>query len=696
MRHRAIATIPLATAALLVATVLIATPAHAAWALDPSFGNQGAATTSFSGGIDIAYDVAVYPENGPNAGKIVAVGQAPDKGSGSRGGSDFAVSRYNADGTLDSTFGTGGLVTNDFGEFTFSDLATAVAVYPANSPDAGKIVVGGNYNPPDDNIPRFGVMRFDSSGAPDKTFGKVVVTFADGVGQFARLSDLAIQPDGKIVLGGTSKAQGGADDSDFAVARLLPTGKLDTSFDTDGKVRTDADASSDSPKSQEDVSTDLLLQPDGKIVLGGYANDGHEGPIEMALVRYNPDGSLDASFGSKGIASNELAPECPPGPNGIPTPNIFGRSMALLPSGEIIVAGMASCFSHGTDFLLVRFKADGKQDLGFGPDGYVTSNFTDTDSPAVVLLQADKLLLVGTTSLNGNDAFALARFGLDGKPDKTFGSNDYRITTSIGLGDDLAFGAALQSDGRILVAGSTFIGGSDYDFAVARFDGSDDAPPPSDKLTANFDELPEFQVARSFPVGWSSSGATGDVDYDVRVKAARYFENALSAPTVLLTRTTGTSGNAQVKPGQGETICYQARAHSGNEISPWSKDACTGVPLDDKALGAQGKWQRAKGSSFFDATVSKSTDKGAELFIGDIFFKQLALVVTECAGCGVVGVFVDGKKVKEINLDSVELLVKQVFPVVSFPKAGKHDVDMRVLNPGSKGVWIDGLGVRLK
>jgi len=215
-------------------------------------------TTDF-GGSDYGFSVALQPD-----GKIVVAGYA---------GGDFALARYNSDGALDTSFGSGGKVTTDFGGSYHPD-GFSVALQPD-----GKIVVAG-YAGGD-----FALARYNSDGALDTSFGSGGKVTTDFGGSDAGYS-VALQPDGKIVVAGYAGL-------DFALARYNSDGALDTSFGTGGKVTTDFSGG-------RDVGYSVALQPDGKIVVAGYAG------VDFALARYNSDGALDTSFGSGGKVTTDF------------------------------------------------------------------------------------------------------------------------------------------------------------------------------------------------------------------------------------------------------------------------------------------------------------------------------------------------------------------------------------------------------
>jgi uncharacterized delta-60 repeat protein len=372
--------------------------------LDLSFDGDGKVITDF-GADEEAHGVAVQSD-----GKIVAAGMTFDPVTYT-GPGDFALSRYNANGSLDPAFGSGGKVRTDFG--TLWDGASAVAIQAD-----GKIVVAGSRNALD-----FALARYSPDGSLDSSFGgsgKVVTDlqsadWAHGV---------AIQPDGKIVAVGT---QGGR----FAVVRYNPNGSLDTSFGGVGYVIT-------SITGGYDWAASILIQPDGKIVAAGYGNAGS--PVEnpgLALARYNPDGSTDASFGVAGK---------------VYTRDPGASNVATQADGKLVVAGG----------IVSRYDANGRLDPSFGSHGKVALG--RTASASVVLVQPDRKLVVA--GRHAGD-FLVARLKPNGSVDTTFGDHG-QARTDIGSSDGV-YAAALQSNRRIVVAGYTSTTSDPPDFALARY-----------------------------------------------------------------------------------------------------------------------------------------------------------------------------------------------------------------------------------
>lgn len=359
--------------------------------LDTTFGTGGAdgdgiVTTSFFDFESAARDVILQAD-----GKIIAVGYTRS----SDGGQDFAVARYNSDGTLDSTFGTGGKATTGF--FGRPDAANAVVLQPD-----GKIVVAGSAQSSLSSVSgEFALARYHSNGTLDTSFdadGKVTTDF----GSHDVASDVVLLSDGRIVLAGTSN-------ENFALARYNPTGALDPTFDTDGKVTTDFGAS-------ESVSA-LVVQSDGKLIAAGNTFTCAT-RSDFALARYNTDGSLDTAFGAGGKRTTDFFAR-----------NDSASAVASQPDGKIVAGGYASTSGalFDTAFALARY-ATGNCDIqtvthfrdvqvwygsAFGSDGttVVTSDLQLTDhitadhANQIALTYPDTRVTsrIGTWIVDGND-----------------------------------------------------------------------------------------------------------------------------------------------------------------------------------------------------------------------------------------------------------------------------------------------------
>jgi len=395
--------------------------------LDVDFDADGKVTTDLGAGYDLGESVAIQPD-----GKIVVAGSA-EIGTDN----EFALARYNTDGTLDNSFSIDGKVTTNFG----TDFAQGNSV--AIQPD-GKIVVAGSSSHFNSDL-KFAVARYNTDGTLDNSFsldGKVTTTFGTGIAGVS-VSSVAIQPDGKIIVAGSSWE---GPNHDFALARYNTNGTLDNSFSADGKVTTDFGMGFDDGES-------VAIQPDGKIVVAGTSHNGTD--LEFALARYNTNGTLDNFFSFDGKVTTDFG-----------TGLGAGLSVAIQPDGKIVVAGTSyNSLGGDEDFALARYHAHGSLDNNFGVNGKVTTDFgTSIDVGESVAIQLDgKIVVAGYSYIGANYDFALARYNTDGTPDNSFGV-DGNVTTTFGTSFDVGWSVVIQLDGKIVVAGSSY-----GDFAVARY-----------------------------------------------------------------------------------------------------------------------------------------------------------------------------------------------------------------------------------
>jgi uncharacterized delta-60 repeat protein len=433
--------------------------------LDPSFGFGGKITTDFFNFVDEAHDLAVQPD-----GKIVAVGTA----SPGTFHDFFGVARYNADGRLDISFGTVGEVVTDFGPF--EDVAEAVAVQPD-----GKIVVAGTTfgeDPPTgiDRPSDFALARYNADGSLDTSFGTGGKVTTDVFGSRDLAGDMLIQPDGKIVVVGSSNG--------ITVARYNSNGSPDTTFGSPfGFVRVTLGGSINTV----DRAHAVALQSDGKIVIAGQTKEPSSNFSRFTLARFNANGTLDSGFDGDGFAVVDFSAE------GSVLDSAVG--VAVRPDGKIVACGFAGGItqpgfvSSAPAAALARLKPDGSPDPTFGGgDGkvltqeFLGSLFSATD----LALQPDGRIVVAGAAINReltNLDFAVARYNADGTLDQTFGTGG-KIKTDFFGGRDAAYAVALQPGLGIVLAGEATVV-SPNDFALARYAPSATEPPTLVQFSAD-------------------------------------------------------------------------------------------------------------------------------------------------------------------------------------------------------------------
>ena len=401
----------------------------AAGDLDPTFDGDGKVLTDFAARQDGILALAIQPD-----GKIVAAGY-----SSAPAGSDFALVRYDVDGSLDGTFGFLGKVVSDFGGH---ERAEGVVVQAD-----GKIIVAGTIGFTD-----FLLVRYTADGLIDSTFGaagKVTTDF----GGLEQLAAIATNPaDGKIIAVGSR-------DSAWVLARYNPTdGSLDMTFDADGKVVT--------PWVGQTQARHVAAHSDGRIVVAGF-NDATGFDVNAVLVGYTSTGQLDATFGG-----GRVFPDF--GGDGVTT------VVAIQEDGKVVTAGEMPG-SNGADFVLARYATDGVLDLTFNGVGYVLTDFGGSEKVTAITLQPDgKIVAAGRTSPGFRERFAVARYNVDGSLDTTFGAGgtvlaDFHVE---GANDWIAIpNDVVIQDGHIVAAGTAWSGlTGDTDFGLMRFLGAGNTP----------------------------------------------------------------------------------------------------------------------------------------------------------------------------------------------------------------------------
>lgn len=347
-----------------------------------------------------------------------------------------------APGDLDPTFGQGGIARVDLGGY---DDGRALAMQPD-----GKVVMGGSASVP--GAVAFGVARFNPNGSLDTSFGSGGRVFLNPFGHSLNFEDLALQPDGKIVVGGWVHLTGPDSNYDFWLVRFNPNGTLDQGFGTGGLVTTDLFSGS------SDQLMALAVQGDGRIIAAGGVRKTPDEDDDFVVVRYLPDGRLDPAFGSGGKAVTGLGGDS------------LAFGVALQPDGKIVATGFS--FS---EYALVRYDGAGRLDLGFGVDGIARNPvYLYSAVPYSVAIQRDGKIVVGgiafPAGLNGD--FALWRFLPDGSLDPAFGAGGRVLTDFSGRFDEIT-AIALQADGGIVAVGYTQVIGSftTTNFALARYTG---------------------------------------------------------------------------------------------------------------------------------------------------------------------------------------------------------------------------------
>ncbi|PUE46763.1 hypothetical protein B9Z47_13180 [Limnohabitans sp. 2KL-1] len=443
--------------------------------LDATFGAgtgdgtpDGVVGRSLGAGNDYAKTMAVQTD-----GKIVVAGSTTSDANG--GTSNIVVERFNSDGSLDVTFGVGnsdgspdGTVTLDLGDS--SDVAMAVKIQAD-----GKIVVAGT-SKPTNGTSNIILVRLTSAGVLDTSFGAdandgtvagVVAVDLGGAGEDVA-NALAIQADGKLVVAGSTTLSG---TKNLMLARVNTNGSLDSAFGASGTDGTPAGVVSISLGDGDDQANGLVIQPDNRIVVAGTTRAA-DSTTNAFVARLNSDGELDSSFGVgsadgtvDGVAGISFG-------NG----NDAASAVTLQSDGKILVVGATTAADNSTNIAVARLNTDGSLDNSFGADASdgtphgVTglSLGTGNDTGVAITMQADgKIVVAGfTVASDGSTNAAVARLLSNGTLDTSFGQGnsdgtpDGVVAISLGAGNDFAHALAVQSDGKILIAGDRTNAGS--------------------------------------------------------------------------------------------------------------------------------------------------------------------------------------------------------------------------------------------
>lgn len=399
--------------------------------LDTAFADGGKVIVAFEKGNDELTQLLLLPND-----KILAVGTSGYRQSNNTVFKDIVLAKYNADGSLDASFGNAGRVYSAIGQNRYTVITAALQA-------DGKIVVSTMYGNNAQIYYLYEILRYNADGTLDTSFGtegRVSVNY--------NVTSLIFQPDGKIIATGDGYIDGVYK---FIVNRFNVNGTLDASFGTNGNAFV--------PFGGPTFGlTTAVLQADGKIVVCGTASnpDLYAGAMALAGVRFNANGSVDNTYGDNGMITAIMGDVY-----------LFSKSF-IRPDGKMVITGRSVSGSFG--FTTMRFTENGVLDTTYGTGGFSSVYLGDYREVKSVIMQPDAKFLVALSKYNqpaGSYDFMLKRFNADGSLDADF-SGAEGITTSFYNGYDEAFSVTLQSDNKIVLAGSTHNGIS-KDFALVRY-----------------------------------------------------------------------------------------------------------------------------------------------------------------------------------------------------------------------------------
>ncbi len=379
----------------------------------------------------------------------------------------YRQEHYNSFGQVDSwyfrtdRYNTDGTLDTTFGtdgtvitDFGFGyNYITAIALQP----DGKVIVAGTSYNN------QFAIARYTTNGDLDTTFdgdGKVITSLGSGLKSYA--SYVSVQADGKIIVAGLSYTSIAPQEYYFSIAKYNTNGSLDTSFDGDGKVNNIFD---DAPGTAINLNT-IIEQLDGKFLV---TTDTGSVNLEFELRRYNASGSDDTSFGNNGKSTLFIQD--------------VNRALgiALQQDQKIVVAGYSRSYTSivdGYDFNVVRYSTNGVPDVSFGNNGIIAAKFdSSNDICSKVLIQPDdKIITIGVKKTYqfgtaGKELIAISRTNTDGNLDTTFGTNG-KVVSDLGQDYSVINNAIVQQDGKILVSCGTATFGNYYEYSLIRYNNN--------------------------------------------------------------------------------------------------------------------------------------------------------------------------------------------------------------------------------
>jgi len=451
----------------LMASAVVISNGAPAGGLDTTFGTNGIVRTTVVGFTNYIQAIAIQAD-----GKIIAVGE----------GGAMPVVRYNANGTLDTSFNGTGQAQQTSGS------ATGVTIQPD-----GKIVVVGD----DGNVANtdLKVVRYNSNGTLDTTFdGDGVVTTAIAGGTDVAYG-VAIQPDGKIVVSGRSDTPPNYPTS-YAVIRYNSNGSIDTGFGTQGTIIPQL--------SGQIFPHQLALQSDGKIII--LCNRVVQGNQRLVVLRYTTDGQTDTSFGINGVVETAV---------GI---GVEWAAVAMQTDGKIVVSSSGYTNAASYDFWVVRYNTDGSLDDTFGAGGAVRTPIgpgASLDQGKALVIQPNGKIVVGGRAPNGsNYDFVVVRYKRNGSLDAKWGNGGI-LTTDLGGNSDGINAIAIQTNGRIVVGGETDSGtAGTRKFALARYIGD-----TAENFDYDRDGNSDISVFRPSSGDWymlgSSSGSVSSLHWGI-------------------------------------------------------------------------------------------------------------------------------------------------------------------------------------
>ncbi len=422
--------------------------------LDTSFNSVGYTVhDSAAGGSDTDYGTTITLDA---SGRILVGGFSTNGAPND----DMVIWRYNADGTVDTSFNSVGYTVHDSAAGgSDADYGRAIAL-----DSSGRILVtGSSGNGTDVDMV---IWRYNADGTLDTSFNSVGYTVHANAASGNDSDEgqaITLDASGRILVGGFST--NGTGNLDMVIWRYNTDGTLDTTFASQGFVFHDSTAGG----SGDEQGTAITLDASGRILVTGSSTNG-TGNSDMVIWRYNVDGTLDTTFASQGFVVHDSAA------GGNDTD--YGTAITLDASGRILVTGYSTNGTGNSDMVIWRYNVDGTLDASFASEGFVVHDSAAGGSGydigyAIALDASGRILVTGhSTNGTGNNDMVIWRYNVDGTLDTSFNSVGYTVHDSAAGGSDADYGRAiaLDSSGRILVTGYSTNGTSNVDMVIWRYE----------------------------------------------------------------------------------------------------------------------------------------------------------------------------------------------------------------------------------
>lgn len=455
--------------------------------LDTSFAKNGISNSILKG----------IGKNGiiQNDGKIIIVGTT--NSSVVHNPYDIFLARYNSDGTVDTTFGVRGMDTIDLGS-TFESPEKIIM-----QPD-DKILVGGYLSQNSHN--QFFLARFKNNGEFDSTFNNTGIVVTDFNSSSANcLTDMALQPDGKIIQTGYSVIDF---IPRFSIVRYNSNGSIDQNFGENGKVITSI--------GQKSYARNIAIQKDGKIIVAG---ESMFDTYDYTMVRFNENGSLDTYFGVEGVIKTNM----------VESPKIsqdYAKSLIIQPDGKIILAGESWIDGEMQDFSLIRYMNNGSIDESFGINGKTFAMGYGMNYPVSAIMEIDGKIIIAANENHGGPIeskyfAAFVCLNQTGNVDLNYGIMSFYLGYEAWI-----YSIVMQPDGKIITVGSSEKDNYHY-INLSRFVSPKTSNIDSDRTNHSFSIYPN-PVQDNFNIKYflESNGKISIYLYDLLGnKIMTYFES---------------------------------------------------------------------------------------------------------------------------------------------------------------------------